>query len=63
MELESLLEDGKDVFKQFRYLFEGIRDRTKGLSFFLELFGQVVRNRILDHRPEWLSEEPTSPTH
>ena len=61
--LESLLEAGKDVFKQFRYLFEGIRGRTKGLGFLLELFGQVVRNRILDHRPEWLSDESTSPTH
>ena len=62
-DLESLLEDGKDVFTQFRYLFEGVRGRTKGLGFLLELFGQVVRNRILDLRPEWLSDESTSLTH
>jgi len=61
-DLESLLEDGKDVFTQFRYLFGGIRGRTKGLGFLLELFGQVLRNRILDLRPEWLSNECTSPT-
>ena len=62
-DLESLLEDGKDVFTQFRYLFEGVRGRTKGLGFLLELFGQVVRNRILDLRPGWLSDESTSPTY
>ena len=62
-DLESLLEDGKDVFKHYRYLFQGIRGRTKGLGFLLELFGQVVRNRILDLRPEWPSDEPTSPIH
>jgi len=62
-DLESLLEDGKDVFTDYRYLFEGIRGRTKGLGFLLELFGQLVRNRIFDLRPEWLSDESTSQPH
>ena len=54
-DLESLLEDGKDVFTQFRYFFEGIPDRIKPIGFGLDLFGQVVRNRILDLCPDWLS--------
>lgn len=63
IDLDSLLEDGQDVFKHFRYLFEGVRSRTKPIGFGLELFGRIVRNRILDLRPEWLSDESTSPIH
>jgi hypothetical protein len=62
-DLDSLLEDGQDVFIQFRYMFEGIPDRIKPVGFALEMFGRIVRNRILDLRPELLSDEPTSPTH
>ena len=59
-DLDSLLEDGQDVFKQFRYMFEGVPDRTKPLGFALEPFGELVRNRILDLRPKWLTDESTS---
>jgi hypothetical protein len=59
-DLHSLLEDGQDIFKQFRYIFEGVPDRTKPLGFALEPFGELVRNRILDLRPEWLADEFTS---
>jgi hypothetical protein len=58
-DLNSLLEGGQDVFTQFRYLFEGIPNRTEPLGFGFELFGQIVRNRIFDLRPEWLSDEST----
>jgi len=58
-DLDSLLERDQDVFSQVRYLFEGIRDRTEPVGFGLELFGRIVRNRILDLRPEWLSDEST----
>jgi len=60
-DLDSLLEDSQDVFTHFRYLFEGVQNRTKPLGFVLDLFGQIVRDRILDLRPEWLSDESTSP--
>ena len=53
-ELNSLLDDGQDVFKNFRYLFEGIPNRMKPIGFALELFGEIVRNRILDLRPNWV---------
>jgi hypothetical protein len=59
-DLHSLLEDGQDIFKQFRYMFEGVPDRTKPLGFALEPFGELVRKRILDLRPEWLADESTS---
>jgi hypothetical protein len=62
-DLHSLLEDGQDVFKQFRYMFEGVPDRRKPLGFALEPFGELVRNRILNLRPKWLVDESTSPTH
>ena len=62
-DLNSLLEDGQDVFKQFRYMFEGIRDRTKPIGFALEPLGELVRNRILHLRPKWLADESTFPTH
>jgi hypothetical protein len=62
-DLHSLLEDGQDVFKQFRYMFEGVPDPTKPLGFALEPFGELVRNRILDLRPKWLVDESTFPTH
>ena len=53
-ELNSLLDDGQDVFKNFRYLFESIPNRMKPIGFALELFGEIVRNRILDLRPDWV---------
>jgi|SRR5262245_5853139 len=59
-DLDSLLEDSQDLFTHFRYLFEGVRNRTKPIGFALDLFGQIVRNRILDLRSEWLSDESTS---
>jgi len=59
-DLDSLLEDSQDVFTHFRYLFEGVRNRAKPIGFALDLFGQIVRNRILDLRSEWLSDESTS---
>jgi len=62
-DLNSLLEHGQDVFIQFRYMFEGIPDRIEPVGFALEMFGRIVRNRILDLRPELLSDEPTSPIH
>ena len=62
-DLDSLLEDGQDVFKLFRYLFEGIPNRMQPVGFALELFGHIIRNRILDLRPKWLSDESTSPAH
>jgi HEPN domain-containing protein len=61
-DLDSLLEDGQDTFERFRYLFEGIPDRLRPVGFALDLFGQIVRNRILDLRPEWVSDElPSAP--
>jgi hypothetical protein len=62
-DLDSLLEDGQDVFRQFRYMFEGVPDRTRPLGFALEPFGELVRNRILDLRPEWIADESTSQAH
>lgn len=59
-DLHSLLEDGQDIFIQFRYLFDGVPDRTNPLGFALEPFGQLVRNRILDLRRKWIADESTS---
>ena len=56
-DLNSLLEDGQNIFTQFRYFFEDIANRTEPIGFGLDLFGQIVRNRILDWRPEWVSTE------
>lgn len=60
IDLDSLLEDGQDVFVTFRYLFEGIADRVKPVGFALELFASLVRNRIIDLRSHWLGDESTS---
>src|SRR5262249_39207005 len=60
IDLDSLLEDGQDVFVSFRYLFEGIANRVKPVGFALELFASLVRNRILDLRSQWLDDESTS---
>jgi hypothetical protein len=61
-DLDSLLRHAQDVFEQFRYMFEGVPDRMEPLGFALDLFGQIVRNRILDLRPEWVSTEfPSAP--
>ena len=56
-DLNSILEDGQDIFTQFRYFFEGIPNRMEPIGFGLDLFAQIVRNRILDLRPEWVSTE------
>jgi len=58
-DLNSLLEDGQDIFRQFRYLFEGIPNRIQPVGFALDLFGQIIRNRMLDLRRGWLSDEST----
>jgi hypothetical protein len=61
-DLDSLLRHAQDVFEQFRYMFEAVPDRMEPLGFALDLFGQIVRNRILDLRPEWVSTEfPSAP--
>jgi hypothetical protein len=55
-DLDSLLQHAQNVFVQFRYIFEGIPDQMQPVGFALDLFGQIVRNRVLDLRPEWLAE-------
>jgi len=62
-DLDSLLEQGQDVFEQFRYIYEGIpRDRQQ-VGFALNIFAGCVRDRILDLRLEWIGDEPTSQAH
>jgi hypothetical protein len=59
-DLDSLLEQGQDVFEQFRYIYEGVPSTEQDIGFGLGIFGGCVRNRILDLRLEWLSDAPTS---
>jgi hypothetical protein len=60
-DLDSLLEQGQDVFEQFRYIYEGIPRGKSQIGFALNIFAGCVRDRILDLRLTWLgSGGPTA---
>jgi hypothetical protein len=50
VDLDSLLESGKDAFVYFRYAFEG---RNRDVHFGLNGLTKCVRERILALKPEW----------
>lgn len=67
LSLEKVLEDAKDVFAVFRYVFEGIGD-TRLAGFLWAI--RATRLVILEINPMWndlvepdLRTPPTSPTH
>jgi hypothetical protein len=50
IDLDSLLESGKDSFVYFRYAFEG---KAQGISFALNGLSTCIRERILVLHPHW----------
>ena len=64
IDLDSLLESGRDAFTQFRYPYEdGVSDET---TFGLGGLILGVKQRIFKHHPEWKQApvgKPTSRAH
>jgi hypothetical protein len=60
--LDAFLQHGKDAFEAFRYPFHKNVD-VDAITFVLNLFGDVVRNYIVNLHPEWEEDVSIFPDH